>query len=373
MRSFVLLPLALLALPPGVVSAQQEEVVAPQLVPGHAFLVTGYGAAGYQATFAESETPNDFTALLVPILLFQIEDRFLFESELEFELEGDEVETGVEYAQILISIGNHLTVGTGKMLLPFNIFSERLHPAWINEFVSPPPLYGHHGGAGPADPLLPILSDVGIQLRGALDVGRFGFLTAAAFITQGPSVEEAAHEEEEGDAAIPELLIGSNFSDHNENKMLGGRLGFGVAPTFEFGLSAMTGDYDDESELSITAFGTYLQLQGRNLELRGEWILTRQEVIVQQALPVTEETLDRSGYYVQAGYRHGRWEPLVRWTQLLEGELDEEVFFESGEQLGLGLAHWLRPSLALKAEYLFNFEERDLGNNRLALQWAFGF
>lgn len=333
-------------------------------------MVTGYGAAGYQATFAEDDVPNDFTALLAPIFLFQIDDRFLFESELEFELENDEVETSLEYAQVLVSLGNHLVLGAGKMLLPFNIFSERLHPAWINEFVSPPPLYGHHGGPGPADPLLPVLSDVGVQLRGALDVGSFGFLTAALFVTQGPAAEEEAEPAEH--AEVPEVLIGSNFSDGNENKMLGGRVGFGIAPSFEVGLSAMTGAYDEASELSFTAYGAHLQGRFRRIELSGEWILTRQE-LPPVAGAVAEQTLRRSGYYVQAGYRHGPWEPLLRWGQLFEGEAGGEVHFASGEQLGPGLAYWLRPSLALKAEYLFNFEEADVDNDRLALQWAFGF
>lgn len=33
-------------------------------------------------------------------MLFQISDRFLFEAELEFELEEGITETGLEYAQI---------------------------------------------------------------------------------------------------------------------------------------------------------------------------------------------------------------------------------------------------------------------------------
>jgi hypothetical protein len=345
------------------------------IFPSHGFLITGYGSTGYRATFLEDDAPNDFQASVNPIMLFQISDRFLFEAELEFELEEGVTATGLEYAQIDYSLTDNLKVMAGKFLLPFNIFSERLHPTWINKFVSTPPLYGHEAGVS-ASPLLPILSDVGLQVRGTFDLKDFWYVTGVAFISQGPSIEEE-HEEEpgmepEGPFEVPEVVFGRNFEDNNESKMVGGRLGLGLAPYFELNLSAMTADYDPVGQLRFTAYGAHLEARHRGVELHGEWILTRQDVTATED-PTQVETLERDGYFVQAGYRVGNWEPIARWTQILDGEVDSVTVLEGADQLGLGMAYWFTPTLVAKAEYLLHFEDADVENNQLALQWAFGF
>jgi len=315
-------------------------------------------------------------------MLFQISDRFLFEAEVEFELEEGVTETGLEYAQIDYTLNNNFMVVAGKFLLPFNIFSERLHPTWIHKFASSPPLYGHGAGTGPTAPLLPVLSDVGVQLRGTWDVGQFGYLTGVAFLSQGPTAEAGEHaEEEEGleeempqeeMPEIPEVVFGRNFEDVNENKMIGGRLGVGVAPLVEVNVSAMSGDYDDAGELRFTAYGAHLELRYRRLETHSEWIRTEQEV-PEHENPDQTITLVRNGYFVHASYRTGNWEPVVGWGQIFDGELEGETVIESGEQLVVGFAYWLTPALVAKAEYLANYEDVDVDNNRLILQWAFGF
>lgn len=365
------------------------------IFPNHGFLVTGYGAAGYRATFAQDETPNNFSALLAPIFLFQISDRFLFEGEVEFELEEGVTVASLEYAQIDISMTDNLRLVFGKFLLPFNTFTERLHPTWINPFVSTPAIYGGHGAAAPTDPLLPILSDVGAQLRGGFALGDAGFLTGALFVSQGPRPEAEEHQEgeEEGEAAVAasfapaagtslfggssgevgEVAFGDNFDDNNENKMVGGRLGVGIAPYVELNVSAMTGAYDDAGDLDFTTFGAHLEARHRGFLLHGEWVRTEQEVFDEEE-PQEVVSLNRDGYYVMLGYQYGKWQPLVRWSQIFDGDLEGESVVDSGNQLALGVAYWLRPSLVLKGEYLLNYEgEADRDNNRLAVQWGFGF
>lgn len=154
--------------------------------------------------------------------------------------------------------------------------------------------------------------------------------------------------------------------------MIGGRLGFGLAPYFELNLSAMTADYDPVGQLRFTAYGAHLEARHRALELHGEWLLTRQDVTATDD-PTQVEALERNGYFVQAGYRVGNWEPVARWTQTLKGEVEGVTLFAGGEQLGLGLAYWFTPTLVAKAEYLLHFEDADVENDQLALQWAFGF
>ncbi|MEX0600585.1 MAG: hypothetical protein WD205_08080, partial [Rhodothermales bacterium] len=249
-------------------SGSDTETDAGRFFPRQGFMLSGYGGAGYDVLLADGSRPNDFSAVFAPIMLFQISDRFLFEGELEFEIEEGATETGLEYAQIDMAATNNLTLIAGKFLLPFNVFSERLHPTWINRLVSSPALYGGHGALTPTDPLVPMLSDVGIQLRGAFAVGRFSTITAEAFVTQGPmpAADEHAEEPDEagdghqeapagGTVAPDDLAFGSDFTDNNEDKMIGGRIGFGVAPHVEFNISGMTGAFDAAGDLRFSALG----------------------------------------------------------------------------------------------------------------------
>ena len=396
---FLLLPQPTAAQDPGDASDDAE-----QFFPRHGYLLTGYGAAGYTTVFAEGDNqPNNFSAILAPVMLFQISDRFLFESEFEFELEEGVTETQLEYAQVDLSLTNNLTLVAGKFLLPFVNFSERYHPTWINRFITMPAVYGgHHGQTGPTEALLPVLSDVGAQLRGSFPVGRFGFITAAAFVSQGPRTEREHEEEEEqhgeeeetpggAEAAAsttavslsegedheavsaPELVHGTTFTDNNEDKMLGGSVGFGLAPYFEVNVSGMTGAYDPAGDLRFSALGAHVEARHKNLMIHGELIRTIQEVPEDDVLE-GDDTVSRAGYWIQTSYRWNRWEPLVRWSQLFDGGLGDETLFEAGRQLALGLDYWIEPSLFIKAEYTINIEDGpDVDNNRLALQIAFGF
>lgn len=394
---------------PGPASAQEQGRAsdeADQFFPRHGYLLTGYGSAGYNTVFAEGDSqPNDFSARLAPVMLFQISDRFLFESELEFALEEGATTTNLEYAQIDISLTNNLTLVTGKFLLPFLNFSERYHPTWINRFVSMPPVYGSHHGrqTGPTEALLPVLSDVGAQLRGSFPIGRFGFVTASVFVSQGPRTERGHAEEEEehageeeaghgtasasasavplsedegddhGAVSAPELVHGTTFTDNNEDKMFGGRVGFGLAPYFEVNLSGMTGKYDEAGDLRFSALGAHVEGRHKNFMIHSELMRTVQEVPGHDVLE-GGDTLTRTGYWVQGSYRWNQWEPLVRWSQLFDGDLGDETLVESGRQLGLGLDYWIEPSLFIKAEYLINIENHPkVDNNRLAVQVAFGF
>ncbi len=90
MRTFVLLlmSLFLLVLPVrwGLAQSSSPPPV-EQFFPRQGSLLAGYGGAGYHMLFAEEDTPNNFSVVFAPIMLFQISDRFLFESEFEFEIE----------------------------------------------------------------------------------------------------------------------------------------------------------------------------------------------------------------------------------------------------------------------------------------------
>ena len=325
-------------------------------------VISGYGTVRY-AYRTQGSAENEFAASVNPIFLFQILDRVLFEAEFEFESQDGITETNLEYAQLDLMVHDHLTLVGGEFLVPFGIFGERLHPSWINKFVTPPPIYGHHGTAFGVKPLLPILSDVGFMARAALRPGPL-HLGLNAYVTQGPSTEAGSTD------TIPELEFLSSSSDNNLDKMVGGRLDIALPPWFEVSFSYLTGDYDANNVLAIEALNVALELRAANLELRGEYLQARQEIEQPTGFP----KLVRHGFYAQAAFRVGRWQPVFRWTQVFDNKLDGVVQERGARQAGVGLDYWIGPSVAVKAGLELNREDGvEFQNDRAVMQIGFGF
>jgi len=270
-------------------------------------------------------------------------------------------ETGLEYAQLDVIAADNLTLVGGKFLLPFGVFGERLHPTWINKFPTAPPIYGHHVSAFGADPLLPILSDIGVMARGMLRLNRW-HLDLIGFLSQGPAIE--------GSDSIPEFTFPAGSSDINSGKMVGGRLDISLPPYVEVNVSALNGDYDSLGVLDLTAYNIAASARYRGVELRGEYLQTRQEIEVPTGFP----TLRRHGFYSQLSYRRGAWEPLLRWTQVFADKLEGQQVADGAWQLGLGLDYWFSPSIAIMGGYELNREGGpEIDNDRFVAHVAFGF
>jgi len=340
-------------------SAAAQQVSLPRTVPTNQTVITGYGTVGY-VYGTQGENENSFTAGINPIFLFQFQDRFLFEAEFEFELQEGVTETGLEYAQLDFLVHDNLVLVGGKFLLPFGVFGERLHPTWINKFPTAPPIYGHHVSAFGAEPLLPILSDVGVMARGMVRPGRWA-LALNGYVSQGPQGVGTG---------IPEVELPASSSDNNTNKAIGGRLDIALPPWLEVNFSVLNGDYDESNILDFTAWNVAAECRYMGFELRGEYVQTRQEIEEPTGFP----SLKRDGFYGQLAYRWRRWEPLLRWTQVFDAKLDGAVESEGASQFGVGLDYWFTPSIALMAGYELNDEKGlELDNDRIVMHLAFGF
>lgn len=353
-----------------VAAAQEEGGDGERIVPTMYTIISGYGTVGW-AAITQGENSNAFTASFNPIFLFQFMDRFLFEAEFEFELEGGVVETGLEYAQLDFVATDNITLVGGKFLLPFGVFGSRLHPTWINKFPTAPPIYGHHISNFGAEPLLPILADLGVMGRGTITPGRWN-MSLNAYVVNGPRFEDDLGPllDPDGDVEIPELEFPGSSSDNNTNKAFGARLDFLRAPIGEINLSFLNGNYDDQNVLDFTAWNIAGAFWRRNFELRGEWIQTRQEVETVDGFP----SVVRNGYYVQAAYRLRGWEPVLRWTQVSDTKLEGEVLDRGAWQFGIGLNYWFAPSIAIMGGYEINKEDGpELDNDRVVIHVAFGF
>ena len=331
-----------------------------RIVPTTNIVATGYGTVGYVYR-TEGDNENEFTAAFNPIFLYQFEDKILFEAEFEFELEGGVTETGLEYAQIDYIASDNLVLVGGKFLLPFGVFGERLHPTWINKFPTAPPVFGHHVSEFGAEPIIPVLSGIGVMARVTARPGPAS-ITLNGYLTNGPVGTE-------GDDEIPELEFPSSSSDNNTNKMAGGRLDVALGMA-ELNLSFFNANYDENNVLDLTGWNVAGEYQYDRLSVRGEYIQLRQEIETFEGFP----TVRRHGLYAQAAYRVGNWEPVFRYTSLFDTEIDGVVEELGAHQVGIGLDYWFSPSAAIMAGYEINREKNEeLGNDRMAVHFSFGF
>ena len=175
-------------------------------------MIRGYGHTGLNTLSSDNETESSYVgSAFAPIFLFKHSDKLLFEAELEFVLEGNELQVGLEYANVMYVFNKNMTVRAGRFLLPFGTFMERLHPAWINRLPTAPLGYGHDGIA-PS-------SGIGVELRGAFDLGG-PKLNYSVYSTNGPRIKDGSIEPEEAG-----MLQFQNYEDNNNSKAFGGRIG----------------------------------------------------------------------------------------------------------------------------------------------------
>jgi len=334
-------------------------------------VLTGYGTAGYDRMLGGGSA-NSFSATISPIFLYSNGD-FLFESELELELEEVATEADLEYAQLDYQGLDHFQFVAGKFLLPFGIFGERLHPTWINKLPVMTPLFADAHEGVPYSSLFPVLSDLGAMARWSAPVGGAGwYLNASAYVTQGPALAtpdaaaEAAGEPGYIDVPAPQLAWGVNYTDNNTDKMVGGRVGAVKGPYFEGYVSGMKATYDPNHP-SYDVWATAVSLQGR---YQGAQILAEGTLLAQDFEDGgTAKTQKRKAAYAQASERVGDWEGVVRWGYIADATVDGASVSGHSTTVATGVNYWFRPTIPLKAALIFQKGMKT----RLAVQWAFGF
>mgnify|MGYP000564634794 CR=1 FL=1 len=348
------------------------------LFPSSKLFITGYGSFDFVNPKGE---PSTFATSVFPIFHYAVGDRTHFIIEPEIELEEDEVDFGLEIGELDFFLNDYLTLVAGKFLLPFNVFSERLHPSWINKMPAPPIIYGHgHDGGG----IVPVLSDIGIQLRGGAPLPLFkgSKINYAIYLVNGPRISEEEHVEEgvEGETHAEEnhveeaeenhreveLEFGRNFTDINSNKAFGGRVGILPVWNMEIGASIMHGEADGNVDFTLIGFDGEYHLKG--LELRGEFIRLEHDT--------DEGDEDTNGFYLQGAYRLSGISLANEWLQRHINRLEPVIrygkIFKTGDdisQVALGIDYWILPSFPIKIAYEFNDGIAD----RFLVQLALGF
>jgi hypothetical protein len=229
----LLFVLALISYEPSYGQSEEEEIKSLNekinyLMPGKSkFLLRGYAHSGIE--YIPDEELTFVGGAFNPLFIYRQSDKLLFEAELETAFGNDEFEIALEYANISYLLSKTMTLRLGKIIVPFGIFTDRLHPAWINKFPTPPLGFGHDG-------ILPN-TDIGIELSGGAYAGNLKY-NYAFYLINGPQLNTG--EEHEDD--MGKLEYGKAI-DNNFNKSMGTRIG--ILPfansSLEIGFSAMIG------------------------------------------------------------------------------------------------------------------------------------
>lgn len=345
------------------------------------FHITGFAFT----TFVNKQgMDSTFNAKVVPLFLWEITDRLLFEAEIEFELEVEDgegkTEVVLEYADLSYIVNDYIVLGAGKFLTPFGLFAERLHPAWINKFASSPLIYGHHG-------IAPFTS-LGIYARGGFPAGPTMF-NYAIYLSNGPALDTGAIDPDEAG-----VLGFNNFSDINNGKSVGGRIGFLPVPAVEIGFSFNWGQ--------VNPSGSGIVVQNANAFLWGVDLTYVQEVDCLAGLfdvrfeyvhsdvddvtyflpppdgPLTFDNV-RDGLYVQAAYRPTKcsvkflrnFEVVGRYDYLnLPAGAPEN---EDQQRWSVGLNYWLNPSTVLKFSWEHLMVKGEPDTDAFLAMFAVGF
>ncbi len=327
------------------------------------FVVTGGASTVFTAP---SHGTSKFDATFSPILLWHINDRLLFEGEVEYELDdtNNSTKTNLEYAHLSYLLNDNVTIGVGKFLSPMNIFVERFEPKWINKLPDTPlAIY---------DGFLPE-TNVGAQVRGAIPVGstKFNF---AAYVSNAPSTDGNG------------TLTFDNFKSSASNgKAAGGRVGFMPCEYLEIGyglqqskvrLDGLPSDTHYNALLQSVDLSTSLEKANGRFALQSQYAWSQVGKRADFGL-----NANRSGGYAQLSYRGKKWasdflnrlEGIVRLDRVTQPDPTSTDSFNE-KRVTFGLDYWLTNRTVLKTAYELDRQTNGhSGANSLLLGVATGF
>ena len=338
------------------------------------FLLAGWADGMFEARNGQVST---FSASFNPIFLWELTPKLLFDGRLEIDPSGGGTNVNLVNAQISYLLNDYIALGAGEFFSPSNVFVERFEPQWIN-LLPDRPLAVYHG-------LLPNIS-VGAQVRGGFPIGptRADY---AFYVSNGPVLNTF-------DARTAGTLDFNSYTDNNDNKAVGGRVGFLPIPGVEVGYGFET----SKPGFQGTTFSDFQALvQSVDLEITRDSDLLRGRInlFAQYAWSHVDHavydpdgslgfgplafTSKQDGGYAEIAYRPTKvdidfirnLEVIFRWDHLSRDPSGLGDPWET--RWTLGLNYWLSPSTVLKAAYEWDQPSGQPNRNALFIQTAMGF
>jgi len=338
------------------------------------FLLAGWAEGMFEARNGQIST---FSASFNPIFLWELTPKLLFDGRLEIEPSGGGTNVNLVNAQISYLLNDYIALGAGEFFSPSNVFVERFEPQWINKLPDRP-LAVYHG-------LLPNIS-VGAQVRGGFPIGptRANY---AFYVSNGPVLNTF-------DARSAGTLDFNSYTDNNDNKAVGGRVGFLPIPGFEVGYGFETSKPGFQG---TTFHDVQALVQSVDLEVTrdSDLLKGRINLFAQYAWSHVDHavydpdgslgfgplafTSKQDGGYAELAYRPTKvdidfvrnLELIFRWDHLSRDPSGLGDPWET--RWTFGLNYWLSPSTVLKAAYEWDKPSGEPNRNALFIQTAMGF
>lgn len=347
-------------------------------------LVTGFGFAGY--TQMDKENSNFGPIGFNPIFLWKKSDRLFFESELMIEITDGTTKFDLEYATLHYKFCDHLEIGAGKFLSPFGIFNERIHPSWINKFADNPLGFNHDVGT-----LVGPMSEIGVELAGGAQLGK-SKINYVAYLSNGPNLIA-----DPTNPMMSGMLMYENYSDNNNNKAVGGRVGFLPLSnsSLEIGFSGQVAKVGDKNSIyenigaRMFAFDlTYihkLDFIKSNIDLKAQFNMVNVDKAIKypvdSSMMGADTTFDNKSqaFFVQLGIRPAFVENKFLKNLELAGRYssmtlpDKSMWGGSFTQFTIGLNYWLSWHSVMKFDYQINNQDGMESRNGFLIQWGLGF
>jgi predicted metal-binding transcription factor (methanogenesis marker protein 9) len=348
------------------------------------FVIVGDANIGYSAQRGNDST---FFADVSPLILWQPPDsHFLIETAFDLQIpdgginsQGQENTTAsLELGDISYDVCDYLTVGGGLFTVPFGQFHNHFDPPWINKFPDDPLAF---------DAIAPV-SEVGFFAKGAIPSGTTKW-TYDVYVSNGPNLAT-----DETTGLNPGQLNFNDYTDLNNNKAVGGRIGFLPFPDMEMGYSAQFSKPNPDGFASVHAFmqaadfhykPTVDALDGQ-FDLSAEWIWSELSTATYGNAdptmgpvfgPVTYNDNSKGGY-VSLTYRPTELDDqflknleFVSRYDTLQTPLNT-IGGDHESRYSVGVDYWITPYCVVKTVYEIDQKKVGQDQNAFIVQLGIG-
>jgi hypothetical protein len=268
-------------------------------------------------------------------------------------------------------------VGGGLFTVPFGRYHSHFDPRWINKLPDDPLAFGDRGiapGGG-----------TGVFAMGAAPLGTTE-INYAIYATNGGTLDSGATGGNAGE------LLFDNFQDANQDKAVGGRVGWRpfndleVGYSFQYSHPGLKGFKEVESflhGLDVNYVKDIDAIKG-TLTARAEWIWSRVGRATYDptgALGFGPTTFnnDRDGGYVLVAYRPTKVDnEYLKKTEFVFRFDRVNVSSQapgggSENRWTPGIDYWLTPSAVIKVAYEFDQRTNGDNSNGLLIVFAVGY
>jgi hypothetical protein len=340
-------------------------------------LIAGDAFVGFTS---QKNTKSTFSAGIAPLALWQPYDKLLIEAAADIGIDTDDqghssTSFDLTIANASFIVSDNLILGGGLFVAPFGVYHRHFDPPWINKLPDDPLVFSD-GGLAPG-------SILGFFASGAVPVHDMKF-TYDAYVSNGPNLETT-------DPGSAGSLHFDNYHDLNNNKAVGGRIGFIPCPQFEMGYSVQYGKanstgFDDVTVLIQAVDAAYRrdfkEIFG-TLDIHGEWVWS----------DVSKATYDPTGALGFgptrfSNFRHGGYILVAYRPSLVDNKILKKTEFivrydlmhtpmhapggEYEQRWALGLDYWITPSAVIKAAYEFDIRKVQDNADAFMLQLGLG-